>query len=65
MQFYNRIKEAWNDFKIKAEALDGNVLLVTHAGVINIIKCIEAGIQFTNKEVKFKVKHAEIVAIES
>ena len=65
MQFYNRIKEAWNDFKIKTEALDGNVLLVTHAGVINIIKCIETGIQFTNKEVKFKVKHAEIVAIES
>ena len=41
------------------------VIPVTHAGVINIIKCIETGIQFTNKEVKFKVKHAEIVPIEN
>ncbi len=65
MQFYTRVKEAWSDFKIKTEALDGNVLLVTHAGVINIIKCIETGIQFTNKEVQFKVAHAEIVPIEN
>ena len=65
MQFYNRIKEAWNDFRIKTKALDGNVLLVTHSGVINIIKCIETGVQFTNKEVQFKVEHAETISIEN
>ncbi|SHJ08002.1 histidine phosphatase family protein [Pseudobutyrivibrio xylanivorans] len=64
MDFYNRIKEAWEGFKVGTEALDGNVLLVTHAGVINIIKCIEEGFQYTNKEVRYKVGHAEIVSVD-
>ena len=62
-QFYNRIKDAWDSFKKDVDRLDGNVLLVTHAGVINIIRCIEEGIPFTNKEHRFKVGHAEIVSI--
>ncbi|SFN97186.1 Broad specificity phosphatase PhoE [Pseudobutyrivibrio sp. UC1225] len=61
--FYNRIKEAWGKFKVSTEALEGNVLLVTHAGVINIIRCIEEGVQYTNKEVHFKTGHAEIVSL--
>jgi probable phosphoglycerate mutase len=63
-QVYNRIKEAWNKFKISTEALEGDILLVTHAGVINIIRCIEEGVQYTNKEVHFKTAHAEIVPIK-
>ena len=63
MDFYNRIKEAWGKFKVSTEALDGNVLLVTHAGVINIIRCIEEGVKYTNKEVHFKTGHAEIVSL--
>ena len=63
-QVYNRIKEAWNKFKISTEALEGDILLVTHAGVINIIRCIEGGIEYTNKEVHFKTAHAEIVPIK-
>lgn len=63
MQFYDRIKDAWNKFKINAETLSGNILLVSHAGVINIIRCIESGIQYTNKEVQFDVDYAEIVPI--
>lgn len=62
-QYYNRIKDGWEAFKNRSGALDGDILLVTHAGVINIIRCIEAGIQFTNKEVCFKTSNAEIVSI--
>lgn len=34
------------------------------AGAINIIKCIEEGFQYTNKEVRYKVGHAEIVPVD-
>ncbi len=61
-QFFNRIKNAWGAFKRNVDGLEGNVLLVTHAGVINIIRCIEEGVPFTNKEHRFKVGHAEIVS---
>ena len=64
-QFFNRIKDAWDSFKKDVDGLEGNVLLVTHAGVINIIRCIEEGVPFTNKEHHFKVEHAEIVSINS
>lgn len=63
-QFYTRIVEAWKMFKKNTEIIDGDVLLITHAGVINIIRCIEAGIQYSNKAKPFNVAHAEIVAIE-
>ena len=64
-QFYNRIKEAWESFKKNEEVLEGNVLLITHAGVINIIRCIEEGVTYTNKEHRFKVGYSEIIAINS
>ena len=60
--FYERIRGSWTSFKKRAEALDGNILLVTHAGVMNIILCEEAGVQFTNKEVRYKIGNAEIVS---
>ena len=64
-QFYTRIKEAWESFKKTTDVLEGNVLLITHAGVINIIRCIEEGVPFTNKEQHFKVGYAEITAIKT
>lgn len=62
-QFYERVREAWKEFKSRAEALDGNALLVTHAGVIDVIRCIEAGIRYTNKETRFRVAPAEIIVM--
>ena len=64
-QFYTRIKEVWESFKKTTDVLEGNVLLITHAGVINIIRCIEEGVPFTNKEQRFKVGYAEITAIKT
>ncbi|EFQ47505.1 histidine phosphatase family protein [Lactobacillus iners] len=61
-QFFRRIKSAWYSFKKKVGSR--NVLLVTHGGVINIILCLENGIVYTNKELHFKIKDAEIVKID-
>ena len=61
-QFFCRIKSAWYNFKKKVGSR--NVLLVTHGGVINIILCLENGIVYTNKELHFKIKDAEIVKID-
>lgn len=59
--FYQRIKNAWYAFK---EKVDGKtVLLVSHGGVMNIILCLENGVPYTNKETRYKIGDAEIVAI--
>ncbi len=62
-QFFNRIKKAWCSFREQADSLPGNTLLVTHAGVIDAILCIENGKEFTNKHVTFKTAHAMIVCV--
>lgn len=63
-QFFNRIKDAWRSFKKETQSADYNVILVTHGGVINVIRCIENGIQYTNKEHLFPTSNAEMVAID-
>ena len=62
--FYARISAAWQAFKAKAQQLEGDVMLVTHAGVINVIRCMEAGVQYTNKRVQFPIGHAETVWLQ-
>lgn len=59
--FYQRIKTAWYGFK---EKVDGKTaLLVSHGGVMNIILCLENGVRYTNKETRYKIGDAEVVAI--
>ncbi len=59
--FFARIAEAWPAFK--ADVRGKTVLLVTHGGVINSILCLENGIAYSNKEVRYPVGYAEIVRI--
>lgn len=48
-EFYERIKSAWNKL-IKYEKNNrGNIILVTHGGVINIIKSIILNQEYSNK----------------
>lgn len=61
-QFFHRIQCAWHEFK--EQVGKNNVLLVSHGGVMNIILCLENGIQYTNKKTHFQIKDAEIVQIE-
>ena len=62
-QFYDRIRSAWEVFKKEADSLNGNVLLVTHGGVIDVILCIENGIPYTNRYMSHKVAYAEMVSV--
>ncbi len=62
--FYNRICDAWRDFKEEIQNVGGDVILVTHGGVINVICCIESGIEYSNKSNPFPVANAEMAEIE-
>ena len=63
--FYERVKAAWEQFKhdVNNTASDGDVLLVTHGGVIDVILCLENGIKYTNEHITFKIGNAEIVRV--
>ncbi len=63
-QFYNRIAAAWHCFKNVVQCSDRNVMLVTHGGVINVIRCIEHGITYSNKANPFPISNAEMIGIE-
>ncbi len=53
-EFYERIRRAWEEFMLSFARQplpdNKNALLVTHGGVINIIRCIASGKEYSNKE---------------
>lgn len=61
-EFYTRVKSAW--LSLVETEFDGNILLVTHGGVINIIKSIIDGKDYSNKEQYIKSNCGEIVFIK-
>lgn len=62
--FYERIKCAWEDFQEEVLACGGDVMLVTHGGVINVILCLIHGLPYTNKKQNWKIKNTEIITLE-
>lgn len=62
--FFERISKAWYEFTGKIQGMDGNVVLVTHGGVINVILHIVNGLEYSNKTKSFPVKNAEPIAVE-
>lgn len=63
-EFFDRVSNAWEDFKRKMRNTDGNIMLVTHGGVINVICHIEKEIPYSNQNPPFPVKNCGMVAIE-
>ncbi len=61
--FYNRIFDAWYNFKDEVQKVNCDVILVTHGGVINAIQCIEHGIAYSNKTNPFPIGNAEMIGI--
>ena len=61
--FYERISVAWQKLKTQIRRLDSNVVLVTHGGVINVIRCIENGIKWSNKIKYPSVNHGDVIPI--
>ena len=63
-QFYYRIANAWHRLKEELRNVDHNIILVTHGGVINVIRCIENGVPYTNKEHPYAIGNGEMFCIE-
>ena len=64
-QFFQRIEGAWKELKEKvAREEEGDVLLVTHGGVLEAVLCLENGLEFTNKRKQFKTPGAKLFPIE-
>ena len=61
--FYDRVRNAWYAFVNRIHDLDGDVILVTHGGVINVILHIVNGLEYSNKTKSFPIKHAELIPI--
>ena len=59
--FFERRSDAWRNFK---EYAPEESMLVTHGGVINVIRCIESGIRYSNKENPYPAANAEMIGIE-
>lgn len=60
-EFFARIETAWRTWK--ANVWDKTVLLVSHGGVMNAILCIENGIPYTNREMRYRIEPAGIVCV--
>lgn len=58
--FYLRIKNWFEDFCSNYDSTSGNILVVTHSGVINVIYHLVNGIQWSNKCCVFKCNHCSI-----
>lgn len=48
-EFYNRVSEYFDTFIKQIKSYDKNILIVTHGGVINIIKSIINNEEYSNK----------------
>ncbi len=58
--FYLRIKNWFEDFCSNCDSTSGNILIVTHAGVINIIYHLVNGTQWSNRGSIFKSNNCSI-----
>lgn len=62
-EFYERIKLAWKCFINSLGKTDGNVILVTHGGVINVIKTLVNRQKYSNKEKYEGIPCAKLIPI--
>lgn len=62
--FYERIANAWAEFQKQTLEGNGDVMLVTHGGVINVILCLVHGLPYTNKKHRRKIQNTQIVTLE-
>lgn len=58
--FYLRIKKWFSDFNSNYHNMNGNILVVTHSGVINVVYHLVKGIEWNNKICVFKASNCSI-----
>lgn len=59
-EFCERVSGVWAEFVKEVSLYDKNVLLITHGGVINVIKCIVNDLEYSNKTKNQGIPSAEI-----
>lgn len=59
-EFYARIKMWFENFLVDNQNTNGNILVVTHSGVINIIYHMVKKVEWSNKGHPFKVSNCSI-----
>lgn len=62
-QFYERIHTAWTGFSEEIRSQSKDVVLVTHGGVIHVIRAILENRQYSNQEIHKKVGCTETIAL--
>lgn len=63
-EFYERICRAWDTFQKEVLTSGENAMLVTHSGVIHVIRCLLAGRRYSNKVKHPKVEHAKPIVLK-
>lgn len=59
-EFHDRVSNAWTNLISSVAGYNKNILIVTHGGVINIIRCITNGTTYSNKNKYQEIPGAEI-----
>lgn len=59
-EFYERVRAAWEEFQTQ----EGDVMLFTHGGVINVILSLIHGLPYTNKKHRWKIRNTQIITLE-
>ena len=63
-EFHERIRTAWDAFQKMVLEQNGNVMLVTHGGVIHVILSIVNGEKYSNKTSMRKIRNTELITLE-
>jgi len=63
-QFQMRIQDAWRQLSEELLQKNQNVLLITHSGVIHIIRHLLHGTTYSNSEKQFHVPHTSLFPVE-
>jgi len=63
-QFYDRIAMWFRAFSAACAREEGNVLVVTHGGVINVIYHLVKGIEWSNREKPFRTEYCGIHVLD-
>ena len=62
-EFYERIHNAWLEFSKRIALSNENVVLVTHGGVINVIRAIIEDRKYNNREKHKSVNYTEFIKL--
>lgn len=58
--FYERVKAAWEELQNR----EGDLMLVTHGGVINVILSIVSGLPYSNRKHCWKIQNTQIITLK-